>query len=148
MGLSDCPCSPSRGRPPSNPQQESPQSERFRCDKQIARYLGLLPSEESSGERRRLGHINKQGNTLLRFLLVEAAQVAVRSHPQWRSQFFSPGHVPQATNRQGRDGPETLDFVHSSDCVVTTPSPTRVRGGCYRLYGLLGNHCRHLVRIR
>src|ERR1700722_6702545 len=133
MGLSDCPCSPSRSRPPSNPQQESPQSERFQCGKQIASYLGLLPSEESSGERRRLGHINKQGNTLLRFLLVEAAQVAVRSHPQWRSQFLSPGRVPQATNRQGRDGPETLDFVPSSDCVVTTPSPTRVRGGCYRL---------------
>jgi len=29
-----------------------------------------------------------QGNSLLRFLLVEAAQVTVRSHPQWRSKFF------------------------------------------------------------
>jgi transposase len=57
----------------------------------------LLPSEESSGERRRLGHINKQGNTLLRFLLVEAAQVAVRSHPQWRSQFF---HLAMCRRRQ------------------------------------------------
>jgi hypothetical protein len=28
------------------------------------------------------------GNSLLRFLLVEAAQVAVRSRPQWRSKFF------------------------------------------------------------
>jgi transposase len=45
--------------------------------------------EESSGDRRRLGHISKQGNVLLRFLLVEAAQVtAVRSDPEWRSQFF------------------------------------------------------------
>jgi hypothetical protein len=34
------------------------------------------------------GHISKQGNVLLRFLLVEAAQVTVRSNPQWRSQFF------------------------------------------------------------
>jgi hypothetical protein len=33
----------------------------------------------SSGQRRRLGHITKQGNSLLRFLLVEAAQVTVRS---------------------------------------------------------------------
>jgi transposase len=62
--------------------------ERFQCAKQIASYVGLVPSEESSGDRRRLGHISKQGNTLLRFLLVEAAQVTVRSHPQWRSQFF------------------------------------------------------------
>jgi transposase len=30
----------------------------------------------------------KQGNALLRFLLVEAAQVTVRSQPQWRSKFF------------------------------------------------------------
>ncbi len=62
--------------------------ERFQCGKQIASYVGLVPTEESSGDRRRLGHITKQGNSLLRFLLVEAAQVTVRSQPQWRSQFF------------------------------------------------------------
>src|SRR5437879_10906946 len=50
-------------------------AERFRCGKQIASYLGLVASEDSSGDRRRLGHISKQGNSLLRFLLVEAAQV-------------------------------------------------------------------------
>jgi len=38
-------------------------AERFGCGKQIARYLGLVPLEESSGERRRLGHITKQGNS-------------------------------------------------------------------------------------
>jgi transposase len=56
--------------------------------KQIASYLGLVPAEDSSGERRRLGHISKQGNSLLRFLLVEAAQVTVRNEPRWRNQFF------------------------------------------------------------
>jgi transposase len=61
--------------------------ERFHCGKQIASYVGLVPSEESSGDRRRLGHINKQGNSLLRYLLVEAAQVTVRSQPQWRNKF-------------------------------------------------------------
>ena len=44
--------------------------------------------EESSGQRRRLGHITKQGNSLLRFLLVEAAQVTVRSDQEWRSKYF------------------------------------------------------------
>jgi transposase len=63
-------------------------AERFQCGKQIASYLGLVPIEESSGQRRRLGHISKQGNSLLRFLLVEAAQVTVRSDPQWRNQYF------------------------------------------------------------
>ena len=62
--------------------------ERFHCGKQIASYVGLVPSEESSGDRRRLGHISKQGNSLLRFLLVEAAQVTVRSDQEWRSKYF------------------------------------------------------------
>jgi len=62
--------------------------DRFQCGKQIASYLGLVPMEDSSGNRRRLGHITKQGNSLLRFLLVEAAQVTVRSDPEWRSKYF------------------------------------------------------------
>jgi transposase len=41
--------------------------ERFHCGKQIASHVGLVPSEESGGDRRRLGHISKQGNALLRF---------------------------------------------------------------------------------
>lgn len=63
------------------------EAERFRCGKQIASYIGLVPSEDSSGERRRLGHISKQGCVLLRFFLVEAAQVTVRRDPKWRSKF-------------------------------------------------------------
>jgi len=63
-------------------------AERFRCGKQVASYLGLVPLEKSSGNRRRLGHITKQGSSLLRFLLVEAAQVTVRSLPEWRRQYF------------------------------------------------------------
>ena len=62
--------------------------ERFRCGKQIGSYLGLAPCEDSSADRQRLGHISKQGNALLRFLLVEAAQATVRSDPEWRHQFL------------------------------------------------------------
>jgi transposase len=62
-------------------------ADRFRCGKQIASYLGLVPLEDSSGSRRRLGHITKQGNSLLRFLLVEAAQVTVRSDSGWRGKY-------------------------------------------------------------
>jgi transposase len=71
--------------------------DRFHCGKQIASYVGLVPSEESSGDRRRLGHISKQGNSLLRFLLVEAAQVTVRSQAQWRNKFF---HVAMRRGRK------------------------------------------------
>jgi transposase len=63
-------------------------ADRFRSGKQIASYMGLVPLEESSGNRRRLGHITKQGSSMLRFLLVEAAQVTVRSLPEWRSRYF------------------------------------------------------------
>jgi transposase len=65
--------------------------ERFHCGEQLASYVGLVPEEKSSGDRRRLGHISKQGNVLLRFLLVEAAQVTVRSQPEWRNRFFHLG---------------------------------------------------------
>jgi transposase len=51
-------------------------------------YLGLVPLEDSSGNRRRLGHITKQGSSMLRFLLVEATQVTARSLPQWRSKYL------------------------------------------------------------
>jgi transposase len=63
-------------------------AERFQCGKQVASYLGLVPLEDSSGNRRRLGHITKQGSSMLRFLLVEAAQVTARSLPQWRSKYL------------------------------------------------------------
>src|ERR1022692_2378384 len=46
-------------------------ADRFQCGKQIASYLGLVLLEDSSGNRRRLGHITKQGNALLRFLRSE-----------------------------------------------------------------------------
>jgi len=61
--------------------------DRFRCGKQVGSYLGLIPCEDSSAGKQRLGHLSKQGNTLLRYLLVEAAQSAVRCDPQWRRRF-------------------------------------------------------------
>ena len=63
-------------------------ADRFQCGKQIASYLRLVPPEESSGNRRRLGLITKKGNALLRFLLAEAAQVSARSIPEWRNKYF------------------------------------------------------------
>src|SRR5712691_11722621 len=62
--------------------------ERFHCGKQIGTYVGMIPSEDSSARKQRLGHISKQGNSLLRFLLVEAAQAAARSHPEWRRRYM------------------------------------------------------------
>jgi transposase len=54
--------------------------QRFDDGKSLASYVGLIPQERSSGRRRRLGKIGKQGNPLLRFLWNEAgAHAAIRS---------------------------------------------------------------------
>jgi transposase len=51
---------------------------RFQRARQVAAYCGLVPAEHSSGDSQRYAHISKQGNRLLRFLLVEAAHQLVR----------------------------------------------------------------------
>jgi transposase len=61
---------------------------RFASSRQVASYLGLIPTERSSGGRQRLGHLSKQGNAVLRGLLTEAAHVAVRYDAEWRRQYM------------------------------------------------------------
>ena len=62
--------------------------ERFARGKQIGTYVGMIPTEDSSAGKQRLGHISKQGNSLLRYLLVEAAQSATRFNPHWRRRYM------------------------------------------------------------
>jgi transposase len=70
---------------------------RFPRSKKIASYLGLNPSEESSGGRRRLGAISKQGNTMVRWLLIETVHQAVRQDPALKQDYqrlkFRRGHA-------------------------------------------------------
>ncbi len=61
--------------------------ERFRKSKQVVSYLGLNPSEESSAGKQRLGSISKQGNSMTRWLLTEAAQTAARLDPELRRDY-------------------------------------------------------------
>jgi transposase len=53
-------------------------AKRFRTAHQVAAYVGLVPKEDSSGGRRKLGSITKQGNAYLRSLLVQAAWNVMR----------------------------------------------------------------------
>lgn len=52
---------------------------RFRNAHQVESYLGLVPNENTSGGKQRLGAITKHGNTYLRAMLVQGAWSVVRS---------------------------------------------------------------------
>ena len=60
---------------------------RFDRSKQLVSYLGLNPQEHSSGGRQRLGAISKQGNPMLRGLLVEAGHTAARLDAELRQDY-------------------------------------------------------------
>jgi transposase len=71
---------------------------RFQSTRQITGFLGLDPVEDSSSDTRRIGHISKEGSTLLRFLLGQAAQTVINRHGDEKlRQFYQP-----ISRRRGR----------------------------------------------
>jgi len=54
---------------------------RFGRKEEFASFLGMVPSEYSSGNQEHRGHITKQGNRLVRRWLVECSWVAIRYDP-------------------------------------------------------------------
>ena len=60
---------------------------RFRKADQLAAYVGLTPSQYSSGENLRFGHITRQGKSSLRALLVEAAWRVIKKDGAMREKY-------------------------------------------------------------
>jgi transposase len=60
---------------------------RFRSAKAVGRYFGLVPCQDQSGDRNRLGHITREGAPVVRQLLAEAAWQAIRRSPTARAYF-------------------------------------------------------------
>src|SRR5215468_10758182 len=60
---------------------------RFRNAKAVGRYFGLVPCQDQSGDRNRLGHITRQGAPVVRQLVAEAAWQAQRRSPTVRAYF-------------------------------------------------------------
>jgi len=60
---------------------------RFAAAKKLVGYAGLGAGVHASGKTHRDKGITKQGRRDLRFVMVEAARVAVQSHPYWKQQF-------------------------------------------------------------
>jgi transposase len=78
--------------------------ERFARAEQLMSYLGLVPSESTTGEQRRLGQITKTGSRHARRLLVEAAW-HYRKHPAIGAKL---------TDRQAGQPPEAIAIAWSA----------------------------------
>ena len=60
---------------------------RFPHSKTVGSYLGLVPSQDQSGNTNRMGHITREGPATMRQLLAEAAWQAIRRSPTVRAYF-------------------------------------------------------------
>ena len=65
----------------------------FANGRDMAAWLGLVPSQHSSGGKERLGHISKRGDTYLRTLLIHGARAVLNTcenkedrRSQWANQ--------------------------------------------------------------
>jgi len=69
---------------------------RFKNRRQVSSYLGLCPSENSSGQRQQHGSVTKCGNPRLRWALCELAWRLLKFQPEyrlcrkWRAQIIDP----------------------------------------------------------
>jgi transposase len=61
---------------------------RFPTSKHIVSYVGLAPAVASSAGKHRLGRITKQGNAMLRYILGQAAQSAVRKDTDLKRLYY------------------------------------------------------------
>jgi transposase len=92
---------------------------RFRTADELSAYLGLTPSQYSSGEHIRMGHITHAGNSRLRTTLVESSWLLIRKDPEMRRKYERVKHkrggkraiVAVARNLSGRIRRMLLDQV-------------------------------------
>ena len=81
---------------------------RFAKVRQVGSYFGLVPSQDASAAVNRLGHITKQGPSLVRRLVTEAAWQGIRRSPHLRRYFE---RISQG-NRERRKGGATQSIRH------------------------------------
>ena len=89
--------------------------DRFTHPRQLMAYLGLVPSEKSSSDRRRQGSITKCGNAHARWLLVECAQSRVGG--------TAPPKVSKELSRRQQNQSRvvrTLSWKAQTDCINVT----------------------------
>jgi transposase len=107
----------------------------------IGSYLGLVPSEESSGQSRHQGPITKAGNTYARNLLIEAAWQHRRPHSRPGDRLLRQFDlVPPATRIRALEGNHRLhrkwrhfDERHKMPVKANTAIARELAGWCWSL---------------
>jgi transposase len=61
--------------------------ERFNSFSQFASYIGLIPTEHSSGEKQRQGRMTKRGKTKLKSLIIESSWIAIQRDDDFRKYY-------------------------------------------------------------
>ena len=92
---------------------------RFPSAHQVEAYLGLTPSEYSSGEQQRRGRISKTGNARMRYLLVEAAWRVLRT--------TAPSAGPLKTWAEGIE-------LHRGRSIAAVALARRLAGSLYAMW--------------
>ena len=62
---------------------------RYKRFSNLASYVGLIPTEHSSGEKQHLGRMTKRSKSQLRTLLIEAAWIAIRKDEAFKTYYKS-----------------------------------------------------------
>jgi transposase len=60
---------------------------RFRRTRQLGAYFGLVPCQDASADKNRLGHITRDGPPVMRKLITEAAWAAIKKCPAFKAFF-------------------------------------------------------------
>ena len=76
---------------------------RFATAAEFASYIGIVPGEDSSGQKKRIGSITKEGNSRVRLVLTEAAKAIKRSSPYNKSK--------RILDRQKGQSPEIIAYA-------------------------------------
>jgi transposase len=90
---------------------------RFKRKEEFAAFLGLIPSDYSTGDNEHLGHITKQGNRQVRAWLVECAWVAIRHDPVLLEKY----------NRVAMDGQGKMKYKKMAIVAVARKLAIRLR---------------------
>jgi transposase len=126
---------------------------RFEHPRQLMAWLGVTPSEHSSGDRRRQGSITKNGNSYARKLLVEAAwsyRYPARVSPDIQRRHEkvspSPSSTVPGTHRTFRVNRDRFSSLSPMPAAILRTVSMRWRvpaGVAYRTYhSRLQLHCR------